>query len=236
MSDFSHYRVHKDHQVPEILAHEGNGANDDPVAALSKSLQLEITKLDEETIEFDLVGTDAAIANALRRILLAEVPTVAIETVWIATNTSIIQDEVLAHRIGLIPLKIDPTKLEDVVNGEETDRDTIVLHFDVECKNEKVIRPDGSEGWLNESALSGALTWMPQGSQADIFPEGIRPVHDDIVLAKMRPGQRIEFEAHCRRGVGKDHTKYSPVATASYRLLPGTFATHCFHKLNLYPN
>ena len=35
-------------------------------------------------------------------------------------------------------------------------------------------------------------------------------------------GQRIEFEAHCRKGLGKDHTKFSPVATASYRLLPGS--------------
>ena len=34
------------------------------------------------------------------------------------------------------------------------------------------------------------------------------------------PGQRMEFEAHCRKGMGKDHTKFSPVATASYRLLP----------------
>ena len=30
----------------------------------------------------------------------------------------------------------------------------------------------------------------------------------------------MEFEAHCRKGLGKDHTKFSPVATASYRLLP----------------
>ena len=36
-------------------------------------------------------------------------------------------------------------------------------------------------------------------------------------------GQSIELEAHCHKGIGKDHTKYSPVATASYRLLPGVF-------------
>jgi hypothetical protein len=48
-------------------------------------------------------------------------------------------------------------------------------------------------------------------------------VHEDIVIAQLSPGQRIEFEAHCRKGVGKDHTKYSPVATAAYRLLPGKF-------------
>lgn len=81
-------------------------------------------------------------------------------------------------------------------------------------------KANGKEEYVNESALSSALTWLPQGSQSEMFPEGVKPVHDDIVIAKLRPGQRIEFEAHCRKGVGKDHTKFSPVATASYRLLP----------------
>jgi DNA-directed RNA polymerase I and III subunit RPAC1 len=51
---------------------------------------------------------DASLANALRRILIAEVPTMAIEQVYIQDNSSIIQDEVLAHRLGLIPIKADP--------------------------------------------------------------------------------------------------------------------------------
>jgi len=67
---------------------------------------------------------------------------------------------------------------------------------------------------------SGDLQWVPQGDQASRFPDGIRPVHDDILLAKLRPGQTIELEAHARLGDGKDHGKYSPVATACYRLMP----------------
>jgi len=221
MADFTHYRVNRDHQVAEVFA-GGGLLTEDPVQHLTQQMQIVVTKLDEESIEFDLIGVDAAIANAFRRIMLAEVPTVAVETVWIAENTSIIQDEVLAHRIGLIPLRIDPSKLDDVVDGEETDRDTIVLHYEVECRNDTPSEGSsaGSTRMVDDAAYSRSLTWMPQGSQPDVFPEGIRPVHDDIVLAKLRPGQRIEFEAHCRRGIGKDHTKYSPVATASYRLLP----------------
>jgi DNA-directed RNA polymerases I and III subunit RPAC1 len=57
-----------------------------------------------------MIGIDAAISNAFRRILLSEVATIAIEKVYIYNNTSVIQDEVLAHRLGLIPLKADPTK------------------------------------------------------------------------------------------------------------------------------
>jgi DNA-directed RNA polymerase alpha subunit len=63
---------------------------------------------DKLEMEFDMVGVDAAIANSFRRILLSEVPTMAIDRVYIYNNTSVIQDEVLAHRIGLIPLKANP--------------------------------------------------------------------------------------------------------------------------------
>ncbi len=61
---------------------------------------------------FDLIGVDAPIANALRRIMMAEVPTMAIEKVFVMKNTSIIQDEVLSHRLGLIPLRADATQFD----------------------------------------------------------------------------------------------------------------------------
>lgn len=61
---------------------------------------------------FSLIGVDAAIANAFRRILLAEVPTLAIDNCFIMDNGSVIADEVLAHRLGLIPLKGSLTGLQ----------------------------------------------------------------------------------------------------------------------------
>jgi DNA-directed RNA polymerases I and III subunit RPAC1 len=71
---------------------------------------VEIQHSNELEMEFDLVGIDASIANSFRRILIAEVPTMAIETVFVFNNTSVIQDEVLAHRLGLIPIKADPER------------------------------------------------------------------------------------------------------------------------------
>lgn len=75
--------------------------------------------------------------------------------------------------------------------------------------------------YTNSQVLSKDLVWEPKGEQAERFADDpIRPVLDDILIAKLRPGQEIDVELHCHKGVGKDHAKWSPVATASYRLLP----------------
>ena len=71
------------------------------------------------------------------------------------------------------------------------------------------------------SVYSSQLEWQPVGSQADTFEhDPIRPVHDDILIARLKPGQVISLEAHATKGIGKEHAKWSPVGTASYRLLP----------------
>ena len=43
---------------------------------------------------------------------------------------------------------------------------------------------------------------------------------EEVLIAKMRPGQEVEMELFCEKGVGKTHAKWSPVSTASYRLMP----------------
>jgi DNA-directed RNA polymerase I and III subunit RPAC1 len=52
------------------------------------------------------------LANALRRIMIAEIPTMAIEKVEMWQNTSVIPDENLAHRMGLVPIAVDPRVFE----------------------------------------------------------------------------------------------------------------------------
>lgn len=226
----------------------------------------------ENELVFEMIGVDVSFANALRRIMIAEVPTVAIEHIYMWNNSSIVHDEVLSHRLGLIPINCDPRLFEDFDgdDDEPTDKNTTVFRLSVSCgrskgedeRREKArqlreISQDGDESVLGQTDLdqlakesaklyqsthvnvnkiteaietpgrpytrhvySKDLEWMPQGDQESKFPNQIRPVHEDILIAKLRPGQAIELEAHARRGVGKDHAKFSPVATASYRLMP----------------
>ena len=181
--------------------------------------------MEKNEMQFDMVGIDASIANAFRRILLAEVPTMAIDKVFMKYNTSVIPDEVLAHRIGLIPLKVDARLFEFAQNTESKILNpTEILKFElsVTCEKNPLAPKDVSDPsilYKHAKVYSSDIKWKPLEEQKDLFTE-IRPLYDDILLVKMRPGQKIDMELHAMKGVGKTHAKFSPVATASYRLLP----------------
>uniref|UniRef100_G1KJC2 DNA-directed RNA polymerases I and III subunit RPAC1 n=2 Tax=Anolis carolinensis TaxID=28377 RepID=G1KJC2_ANOCA len=189
-----------------------------------KNFRVDVISMDESTLEFDMVGIDAAIANAFRRILLAEVPTMAVEKVFVYNNTSIVQDEILAHRLGLIPICADPRLFEYKSEEDECDEiNTLQFQLKIKCsRNPEAPKEssDPNELYINHKVYSKHMEWVPLGSQADNMNAGFRPVHDDILIAQLRPGQEIDVLMHCVKGIGKDHAKFSPVATASYRLLP----------------
>ncbi|KII95397.1 hypothetical protein PLICRDRAFT_48360 [Plicaturopsis crispa FD-325 SS-3] len=196
------------------------------LAKFKKSLRVEVKRLSNRSIDFDLVGVDASIANAFRRILIAEVPTVCVEHVYVWNNTSVIVDEVLAHRIGMVPLQIDPALVEMKASptDQATDRNTIVFRLQTTCTRRKDAPKGATDAALlyeNAELLSSHLVWQPQGEQEEVFrADPPRPTNPNIVLAKLRPGQEVDMEVHAIKSVGKDHAKFSPVATASYRLLP----------------
>lgn len=189
---------------------------------MKKNLQIQIISKSEDAMVFDLIGVDTAVANAVRRILIAEVPTMAIDKVKLFQNTSIIQDEVLCHRLGLLPIKVDPRHF-NYVDGVPSELNTLVFTLDVACTRKK---PDNANLSLDDTfedhtIYSKSMEWIPQGKQAQRFAsEQPRMVNDDIIIAKLRPGQIIEAECHVTKGIGRSHAKWSPVCTASYRLLP----------------
>ena len=70
-------------------------------------MEIEFSSLDDTLARFTLSGATPAFANGFRRAMIGEVPTLAIEDVRIYDNTSAFFDEMLAHRLGLIPIKTD---------------------------------------------------------------------------------------------------------------------------------
>jgi DNA-directed RNA polymerase II subunit RPB3 len=69
-----------------------------------KKPRIEIQELNAERIIFLIYNVDVSYCNSLRRIILSDVETMAIDLVEIEENTSVLHDEYIAHRLGLIPL------------------------------------------------------------------------------------------------------------------------------------
>jgi len=65
---------------------------------------VKILEQSKDHIRFEVNNIDLSLANSLRRIMISEIPTVAIEFVYVHKNTSVLMDEYLSHRLGLIPL------------------------------------------------------------------------------------------------------------------------------------
>lgn len=94
-----------EHKIKEAALDYGFSDEIFTIESFKKNLKIKIDNQKENELEFDMIGVTPAFANAFRRIMICEVPSMAIEKVHISNNTSIIQDEILAHRLGLIPLK-----------------------------------------------------------------------------------------------------------------------------------
>ena len=192
----------------------------------SRAFSIEVIQLTKDRMIFDMVGCEAPLANALRRILLAEVPSMAIEKCVIFQNTSIVQDEVLAHRLGLLPLRADPRLFSTLAASDyvPNESNTLVFTLDVTCTRTANTSDTAvnDEKYTNSLVTTADIKWQPQGRQAQRLT-GAAAVglhYDDIVVAKMRPGQSIQVEMHAEKGIGAQHAKWSPVSTASYRMLP----------------
>ncbi|MEM1586819.1 MAG: DNA-directed RNA polymerase subunit D [Candidatus Bathyarchaeia archaeon] len=161
-------------------------------------------KRDELTANFIVEGISVALANTLRRIILTEVPIMAIDDIIIYENSSVLHDEILALRIGLIPLKTD---LKSYNLPEKCD-----CKSDLGCPKCRVIFT------LDVEAKKGVRTVY----SGDFIPEDpkIVPVSERIPIVKLATGQRIRLEAYAKLGRGKDHAKWQPVSSCIYRYKP----------------
>ena len=146
----------------------------------TKSGIIEITKEGKKPTEWVRFTLRAPLsfANALRRVIISEVPTLAIEDVNILQNNSVVYDEMLALRLGLIPIKADP---EDYWNKKD-------------FKVAFVLKGDGPG-----TVYSRDLQPMDPS---------IVPAFPDIPIVKMVEGQKVELEAWATVGTGKEHAKW----------------------------
>lgn len=163
------------------------------------AMKLKVLEKSDAKVKFLLEGANPAFANALRRIMTNEVPTMAAEYVDIEINTSGLFDEVLAHRVGLIPLTFD----QGVYN----------LKGDCKCKGKGCSQCEVV--LVLDKTGPGTVRAGDMKSSAD----DVTPADPEIPVVELLDGQQVKFEAVAQLGFGKDHVKWQ-AAIAGYRVAP----------------
>jgi len=154
---------------------------------------LDVISKDSQKIAIKLKGIPLQYANALRRVCLNGVPVFAIDTVDIIENTSVLPDEGLAHRLGLIPLKTDLSRFNEPSKCD--------CQSESGCSNCKILLVlDSDESQVTRTVLSSELL-----SEDDT----VKPVSDKIPIVQLAPGQKIKIECYARLGRGTEHAKWN---------------------------
>ena len=167
-------------------------------------MEIKVLEKDDARLRLLVRGVDVSFMNALRRLVVSEVPCMAIDDVVILENLSVLQDEMIAHRLGLVPLK--------------TDLETYNLPEECPCKSDFGCNLCRVTLALDVEAKEGSRT-VYSGDLVSENPS-IVPVSDRIPIAKLAKGQRIRLEAYARLGRGKNHAKWQSVSMCAYKYFP----------------
>jgi DNA-directed RNA polymerase subunit D len=163
-------------------------------------MKLSKIKAKGNLLELEIKDSHDWYMNTLRRLMANEVPVMAIEICEFVKNDSILYDEVLAHRIGLVPLTTDiesyvlPTA-EELETGEYLAQSSVKLTLE---------------------AKGPCIVYSKDLKSKD--PK-VKPVFPEIPLVKLLEGQELQLEATAVMGIGKRHAKWSS-GHVFYRKIP----------------
>lgn len=158
------------------------------------SIDLKVIEKQDERITIKFNNVPRQYINAIRRLSISEVPTFAIDEVVILENSSVMHDEALAHRLGLIPLRTDLKKFA----------------MPQECSCQSTLGCSNCRVLLQLDASANDITKTVTTSELISEDEFVKPVNSDIPIVVLAPGQKLKFEAYARLGYGKDHAKWQP--------------------------
>lgn len=179
-----------------------------------------MTQADSSHVDFKLSNVDLAFANSLRRVILSEVPTMAIDLVEIEANTSVLADEFLAHRLGLIPLV--SKNIDEVEYSRECECDqycelcSVELTLHAKCTGDDIMRV-----YARDLVPSERRPNQYVGNPVITDPEGF-----GTVICKLRKGQELRMKCIAKKGIAKEHAKWAPTSSVGFEYDPHNKLRH----------
>lgn len=160
---------------------------------------MQILNKSHNEVKFLIEGISPAFANALRRVMMMEVPTMAIEWVDFKKNDSALSDEVLANRLGQIPLTFD--------------KRTYILPSECKCKGK------GCSKCQIKLTLKKTGPGVVYSENLKSRSKDVKAVFDKIPIVELFENQELELEAIAQLGIGKEHAKWQ-AAIVGYGNIP----------------
>ncbi|TYI33796.1 hypothetical protein ES332_A04G159500v1 [Gossypium tomentosum] len=188
-------------------------------ASYQRFPRVKIRELKDDYAKFELHDTDASMANALRRVMIAEVPTIAIDLVEIEVNSSVLNDEFIAHRLGLIPLTSQRAMSMrfsrdcDACDGDgQCEFCSVEFHLRAKCISDQTLDVTSNDLYSSDHTVV-PVDFTDYAGYESSEQRG-------IIIVKLRRGQELRLRAIARKGIGKDHAKWSPAATVTFMYEP----------------
>ncbi|KAH8107937.1 insert subdomain of RNA polymerase alpha subunit [Cristinia sonorae] len=193
-----------------------------------------IRELERDRVNFVLENVDLSVANSFRRVMMADLPTVAIDMVEIEANTTVLPDEFIAHRLGMVPLVS--------ANCDEAMRYTrdcsclegcrfcsVILTLHVSCQES--ITLDITSNHLELGAMDDGMD--EEGDELSKRPNNFgMPVGKNdpgvapVLICKIRKGQELKVKCIAKKGIAKEHAKWSPCSAVAFEYDPHNRLRH----------
>lgn len=161
---------------------------------------------------FDILDTDLAIVNGLRRSILADIPTIGFlgegePTIEIHTNTGPLHNEFMSHRISMIPLHFTEEETEAFQEG--------LYEFTLQIEN---TRDDMRNVTTHDFKGTRDGVELTEKEIHKIFPAN-KVSEEPILITRLRPGEMLHFTARPVKSTARHHASFAPVSICCFRFI-----------------
>ncbi|GMM49753.1 DNA-directed RNA polymerase II core subunit [Starmerella bacillaris] len=183
--------------------------------------EVTVRKAGKDNVDVVLENMDLSLVNSMRRVFLSEIPTVAIDLVEVEANTSVLADEFLSHRLGLIPL--DSSLANELEYTRDCDCEiycdkcSVVLTLNAVCNTDSTLDVYSSDINVAVPARSDDSIGRPIQSSTD---------ERGILIARLRKNQELRVKCIAKKGIAKEHAKWSPCSGIAFEYDPWNKLKH----------